>query len=272
MILAVRALRPADAPAVADLLRVGAPYQVVTAGQVSWQVTSSPAAERYALQVAESAGELLGVARTGLLHESADPGLGFAHVTVHPDYRSRGAGSALLAAAEERLAALGVVTAYAKVADDPAAVAFAERRGYRRGRLARLLHLDLAAAELPDLPAPSGVRLASAADLAEPRALYEADLDVSRDEPGDVGMDDVSYEDWRAAYWERPDLDRSLTSVALVDRVVVAFSLALTDGRDRYQSGMTGTRRAHRGAGLARRVKLAAPPCAARGTQVTGTP
>ncbi|WP_218105345.1 GNAT family N-acetyltransferase [Micromonospora rhizosphaerae] len=38
----------------------------------------------------------------------------------------------------------------------------------------------------------------------------------------------------------------------------MAFSLALTDGRDRYQSGMTGTRRAHRGAGLARLVKVAA--------------
>jgi RimJ/RimL family protein N-acetyltransferase len=46
--------------------------------------------------------------------------------------------------------------------------------------------------------------------------------------------------------------------VALVDDVVVAFSFALTHNRDRYQSGMTGPRRACRGMGLARPVKLAA--------------
>ncbi|WP_200212658.1 GNAT family N-acetyltransferase [Micromonospora coerulea] len=257
MAVIIRAFRSADARAAAAALRAGAPYQVVTPELLGWQATSAPAAERHAALVAESAGELVGVARTGLLHESAEPGLGFANVTVHPHRRGRGAGAALLAAAEERLAGLGVLTAYAKVADDPAAIALAERRGYRRGRLARLLHLDLAATELPQVPAPSGVRLTSAAELADPKALYAADLDVSRDEPGEVGMDEISYDDWRAAYWDRPDLDRSLTSVALVDDVVVAFSFALTDGRDRYQSGMTGTRRAYRGMGLARPVKLA---------------
>lgn len=258
MTVTLRAFAPADAPAVAAVLRSAAPYQVVTAELVGWQARSSPPAERYALLVAESAGELIGVARTGLLHESAEPGLGFANLTVHPEWRGRGAGSALLAAAEQRLMELGVVTVYAKVADDPTATAFAERRGYRRGRLARLLRLDLATAELPVLAPPAGVRLATAADLPDPRALYEADLDVSRDEPGEVAMDDISYDDWRRAYWDRPDLDRSLTAVALVDDRVVAFSLALTDGRDRYQSGMTGTRRSHRGLGLARAVKLAA--------------
>jgi RimJ/RimL family protein N-acetyltransferase len=70
-------------------------------------------------------------------------------------------------------------------------------------------------------------------------------------------MDQIGYEDWLAAYWHRPDLDRALTTVAVVDGVVAAFSLALTDGADRYQSGMTGTRRAYRGRGLARLVKHA---------------
>ena len=255
---AVRAFRPADAPAVADLLRAGAPYQVVSAELIEWQAVSSPPAERYALLVAEHAGELVGVARTGVLHESAEPGLGFANVTVHPRRRGRGAGAALLAAAEERLAVLGVVTAYAKVADDPAAVRFAERRGYRRGRRSLLLRLDLISAPLPEPPTPAGVRLLSAAELDDPRPLYEADLDASRDEPGDVGMDDISYADWLSAYWLRPDLDPASTSMAMVDGVVAAFSLVLTDGRDRCGSGMTGTRPAHRRSGLGRLVKVTA--------------
>ncbi|MER7475411.1 hypothetical protein [Micromonospora sp. NPDC000018] len=99
------------------------------------------------------------------------------------------------------------------------------------------------------------MRLTTAADLPDPRPLYEADLAAAADEPGDVGMDEISYADWRAAYWDRPDLDRDLTRVAMVDGVVVAFSVALTDGGERYLSGMTGTRAEWRGRGLARLVK-----------------
>jgi GNAT superfamily N-acetyltransferase len=43
--------------------------------------------------------------------------------------------------------------------------------------------------------------------------------------------------------------------VAVVDGVVAAFSVAQTDGRSRYWSGMTGTRSAYRNRGLAKLVK-----------------
>lgn len=255
MTATVRPGGPSDAEPVAGLLRATLPY-IATPELVRWQLTGAPAAERFGLLVAEVDGELVGVARTGLLHESGEPGWGFVNLTVHPGRRGRGVGSALLAAAEARLVGLGVRRAYARVADEAAAVSFADRRGYRPGRRSVLLGLDLAAAALPESPPVAvPVRLAAAADLDDPRPLYEADLDAARDEPGDVGMAEVSYADWRAAYWERPDLDRALTTVAVLDGVVVAFSVALTDGRDRYQSGMTGTRRDWRGRGLARAVK-----------------
>jgi GNAT superfamily N-acetyltransferase len=252
----VRDLRPADAVAVADLLGVVAPHQLITAEWITWRVTSAPAAERFGVLVAEADGGLVGAALTGLLHESAEQGLGFANLSVHPDRRGRGAGSALLAAAESRLVGLGARISYAKVADDPACITFAERRGYLRGRRTSFLCLDLARATLSTPPAlPEGVRLHGAAELTDLRLLYEADLDASRDEPGEAGMDEIGYIDWLTAYWHRPDLDRELTSVATVDGAVAAFSFALTDGRDRYRSGMTGTRRAYRGRGLARAVK-----------------
>jgi GNAT superfamily N-acetyltransferase len=257
MVPTVRPFRPSDAPAVAELLRHGAPHLVTTAESVAWQAATAPAAERYALLLAEAGGELLGVARTGVLHESAEPGRGFANLTVHPDRRGRGAGSALLAAAERRLRGAGVVTAYARVDDDPAVTAFAERRGYVRGRRSHLLRLDLVTAPLPEPAPPAGVRLVPAADLPDLRGLYEADLDASRDEPGDVGLDEISYADWRTVYWARPDLVPALTVVALVDGVVAAFCLVHGDGRGRYGSGMTGVRRAYRRRGLARLVKLA---------------
>ncbi|MGK5445183.1 N-acetyltransferase family protein [Micromonospora sp. URMC 105] len=252
----VRPLRPADVPAVVELLAAAAPYQMITEEWLGWRLTGAPAAERFGVLVAAGAEGVVGTALTGLLHESADPGLGFVNLTVHPRRRGGGAGAALLAAAEQRLAGLGAVAAYAKVADDPASTGFAERRGYRRGRRATFLLLDLTEADLSAAAAlPAGVRLLAAADLPDPYPLYLADLDASRDEPGEVTMDEISYADWRTAYWERPDLDRDLTTVAVRDGEVLAFGFAITDRRDRYRSGMTGTRREHRGRGLARAVK-----------------
>ncbi|MGW6208534.1 N-acetyltransferase family protein [Streptomyces sp. NPDC055089] len=50
-------------------------------------------------------------------------------------------------------------------------------------------------------------------------------------------------------------LDHDLTSVVVADGEVAAFSVAETDGVDRYWSGMTGTRRAYRGRGPAKLAK-----------------
>ncbi|MGC5335079.1 GNAT family N-acetyltransferase [Micromonospora sp. DT62] len=256
MVPTVRAAGPSDLAPVAGLLRAVRPHLVVTPELLAWQATGKPA-ERFGMLVAEAGDGIAGVARTGLLYESAEAGLGFVNLVVRPEGRGQGVGSALLAAAEERLAGLGVRRAYARVVDEPAPLAFAERRGYRAGRRSVILGLDLAAA-LPAAPdPPAGVRLGTAADLVDPRPLYEADLAAAADEPGDVGRDETGFSDWRAAYWDRPDLDRALSMVATADGVVVAFSLALTDGRDRYLSGMTGTRSGWRGRGLARSVKHA---------------
>jgi GNAT superfamily N-acetyltransferase len=259
MIVTIRQFRPEDATTVAAVLRLAAPYWVFSPAALRWQATHGAPAERHRMLLAEVDGEVVGVARTGLLHESAEPGLGYANVTVLPLRRGGGVGSALLAAAEDRLRAIGTRVAYAKVVDEPAAVGFAERHGYQRGRRRAHLRLDLAAGVPPMPSAPAGVRVTSAAVLGDdPRPLYEADLDASRDEPGEVGMDETGYADWRTTYWERPDLDRSLTTVAMCDGLVAAFTFALTDGSDRYQSGMTGTRRAYRGRGLAGAVKRVA--------------
>lgn len=54
--------------------------------------------------------------------------------------------------------------AYARVVDEPASLAFAERHGYRSGRHNVILGLDLATAVLPPAPTPpAGVRLVTAA-------------------------------------------------------------------------------------------------------------
>ncbi|MCD0483083.1 GNAT family N-acetyltransferase [Streptacidiphilus sp. ASG 303] len=257
MTTTVRGYRPADAPAAAEAVRSAYPHLVTTPETVAWQVGRAPAGQCFRLLVAECGGEVAGVAHTGLVADAAEPGQGFCNPAVHPAHRGRGAGTALLAAAEEYLRGRGAVRVHAWTVDDGVSPGFAERRGYRRGRRSRALRLDLAGTPLPPVPpVPEGVRLCTAADLAaDPRPLYAADVEASRDEPGDVAVGTIAYEDWLATTWDHPALDRSLSTVALADGAVAAFTLAHTDRRGRYLSGMTGTVRAHRGRGLARLVK-----------------
>ncbi|WNE95700.1 GNAT family N-acetyltransferase [Streptomyces luomodiensis] len=259
MTLTVRDFRAADAESVAAARRSAFPYLVTTPRTVVWAVESAPVARHYRLLVAEADGEVVGASEVGVFHDSDEPGLAFANTTVSARARGRGAGSALVTAAEEYLAGLGTAKVFAWTLDEPGAVTFAERRGYRRGRASRVQRLDLTAAALPPLNAgglPDGVELRTAADFADdPRPLYEADVECTRDEPGDVATTRPPYAEWLAATWEHPALDRELTSVAVVDGAVASYSVAHTDGRGRYWSGMTGTLRAFRGRGLAKLAK-----------------
>ncbi|MGW3563697.1 GNAT family N-acetyltransferase [Streptomyces sp. NPDC000941] len=263
MTLIVRDFRAADAEAAAEVRRSAFPYLVTTPETVAWTVAGAPPEQQYRLLVAEADGQVVGSCATGVFHDASEPGQAFAQTVVRADARGTGAGSALVSAAEERLAGLGAAKVSAWALDEPRCVTFAERRGYRRGRGSRVQRLDLAGAALPPLDRQAlgfsrwgGVELRTAADFADdPRPLYEADVECTEDEPGDVQFVGPPYAEWLALTWDHPALDRELTSVAVVDGAVAAFSLAHTDRRGRYWSGMTGTPRAFRGRGLAKLAK-----------------
>ena len=93
------------------------------------------------------------------------------------------------------------------------------------------------------LDEPAGRALAAKRGYAASRPAHFLHLDLAH------------YEDWLNTTWRRPSFDRALTSVVVVDGAVAAFSAAITDGLTRYASGMTGTRRAFRGRGLAKLAK-----------------
>lgn len=246
---------PEDAAAAAETRRAALPFMLVTPELLAWEAEHSPAEAHYRLLVAELDGRVVGTARTGLFFDNPEPGKAYCNLYVHPDATGRGAGSALLAAAEEHLAGLGARSVYAWALEDGHSVAWAGRRGYEPRRRARFLRLDLAALP-PETAPPAGIALRTAADFADdPRPLYELDAAVSLDEPGEVEREPMPYKAWLAAHWERPGLDRALSVVAVADGAPVAFSLARTDGRGRYMSAMTGTAREWRGQGLARLAK-----------------
>ncbi|MER0478979.1 GNAT family N-acetyltransferase [Streptomyces sp. Edi2] len=254
----VRDYRPADAKAVADLRRAVLPYRLATPQGIAWEVSTAPAAQCLRLFVAQRDGRIVGAVQAGMLHDAQAPGQAAVSLQVHPGHRGRGTGHALLTAAEDHLFAAGADRIFVRAADEPGTPAFAQRHGYRRARPAHYLRLDLTSCGLPPLPSalPSGVRLRTGADFeADPRLLYAADTEVTADEPGEVTVDAMAYEDWLLHTWEHPDIDLDLTSVVTVDGKIASFALAATDGDARYSSAMTGTRRAFRGRGLARLAK-----------------
>jgi GNAT superfamily N-acetyltransferase len=262
MTVSVRDLRPevrADVEGSVHVWRHAAPFLLVTPESVVHGTTHAHPDAHAKPLVAEEDGEIIGVARVGIAHDSPEPGQGFVNVYVHPQRTRRGAGTLLARTAEEHLAMVGAVKLFAWVLDEPANRAFAERHGYRASRSAHFLRLDLAHGTLPPLPdLPPGVELRTAADFADdPRPLFALDAETSSDEPSDVATEFTDYEAWLDETWRHPTFSPELTSVVLVDGHPAAFSAARTDGATRYGSAMTGTARAFRGRGLAKLAKNA---------------
>jgi GNAT superfamily N-acetyltransferase len=253
----IRPEAPAEAAAFSSIRRLALPFMLSTPDSVLHQLAHAHPDARFRQLVAEEDGEIVGTAQVGLAHDSPLPGQGYLNVYVHPGRPGRGAGSLLVRAAEEHLAGAGATRLFAWVPDEPGNRAFAERHGYRPGRSAHFLRLDLAHGALPPLQdPPPGVELRTAADYADdPRPLFELDAEATADEPSDVGAEFTDYEAWLAETWRHPLLDLELTSVAVADGRPVAFSVAHTDGHGRYGSAMTGTARAFRGRGLAKLAK-----------------
>ncbi|MEU6376178.1 GNAT family N-acetyltransferase [Streptomyces sp. NPDC046909] len=260
MTVIVRELRPDVRADLEDFVRVrdrALPFMLYSPDSVAYDIAHMHPEARYRPLVAEADGEVIGTAQVGLVYDSPEPGQGYVNVYVHPEHTRRGAGAALVRAAEEHLAAQGARKLYAWVLDEPDNRAFAERHGYRASRSAHFMRLDLANGTLPPLQEPPpGVELRSGADFAaDPRPVFELDAQTLADEPSDVDYEFTDYEAWLRETWNQPLMSHELTTVALVDGHPAAFSLARTDGRARYGTAMTGTARAHRGKGLAKLAK-----------------
>ncbi|GAA2555043.1 MULTISPECIES: GNAT family N-acetyltransferase [Streptomyces] len=260
MTVTVRDLRPdarADLEGFARVRQAALPFILLTPDSLVHDLTRMHPDAHYRPLVAVADGEVIGTAQVHLTHESPEPGQGNVNVYVHPGHTRRGAGTLLVRAAEEHLAAHGATRLFAWVLDEPGNRAFAERHAYRASRSAHFLRLDLANGTLPPLQdPPPGVELRTGADFAgDPRPLFELDAETTADEPSDVGTEFTDYEAWLEETWRHPLFSPELTSVALVDGRPAAFSAARTDGGTRYGTVMTGTARAHRGRGLAKLAK-----------------
>ena len=93
-----------------------------------------------------------------------------------------------------------------------------------------------------------------------------------RDVPGEIAMDDVSFEQWLEDYWRHPDTDLDASVAAVIDGRPVAFSHLRIAPGGRAVTDMTGTLRDYRGRGLAQLAKRATLVNAAkRGVELVTT-
>jgi GNAT superfamily N-acetyltransferase len=245
-----------DVPAAARMLSLTEPDRVMTPAGMLHFVSTVPARARRRLWKAEVDGVLVAWAAAGLNWESDTEGGAYAGLTVHPDQRSRGIGTALWTLIEERLDEIGAERVSVMGADEPRSHAFAAARGFSETYRLRFSRLDLGQLP-PQPPVPADVELRPFTAFADdPRPIWAIDSEASRDIPLDQPIGEVLYEDWLARYWQMPMVDFEASLVALVDGEPASFTIVGVDpATRRLESGMTGTLRRFRGRGLAELVK-----------------
>ncbi|MGV9805903.1 GNAT family N-acetyltransferase [Micromonospora chersina] len=250
----IRPVHPDDAPGVVALRGVVHPYLVRGVESTRRMIAQPPPGEDWAAWVAEADGQVVGWVSAYRNIQTSAANVGeISTLHVHPAYRLRGVGTALLDAALAHLRLLGAKRLLTW--SQPGSLPFARRHGFTPSRELRYSALDLRPA--PPMPEPPpGVRLVPAAEV-DPREVHRVDAESSLDEPGDVPTDALGYDTWHHEVWDNLGLDRDASTLAEVDGRLVALSLVKRDG-DRMWSDFTGTVPEHRGRGLARLAKQAA--------------
>lgn len=189
------------------------------------------------------------------------PEIGEVRLSVLPERRGRGVGSALYREVSNWFRPRGIRELSALVPqDDPAGIAFAERRGFHEHSRGERLVLDLLALEAPAIAPPDGIEIVTWADRPELiHGIYEVAREALPDIPGEEDAIIEPFEDWRAHEMEgsgdRPDA----TFVALAGEEVVGyakFSLTAAQPTNAHHD-LTGVKRAWRRKGIAGALKRA---------------
>jgi GNAT superfamily N-acetyltransferase len=249
----VREGRNEDFGSAAELLNRVWPYRVGSARGLRHVADAEPPEAHRRYWAAEDDSRLVGWATAGIEDQSNERP-GFLQASVAPEFRNAGVGTALLECCEAHLAGLGVATVLSFSTSEAASQTFATKHGFRHTSTTRISGVDPRTIEPRNTP--PGVDLRPLAVL-DPRKVYEVDAEAMLDVPGEVAMDDVSFEQWLEDYWRDPDTDLDASVAAVIDDRPVAFSHLRTAPGGRAVTEMTGTLRDYRGRGLALLAKRA---------------
>jgi GNAT superfamily N-acetyltransferase len=249
----VREGRSEDFGAATELLNRVWPHRVGSERSLRHACDAEPPHAHRRYWAAEDDGKLAGWATAAIEDQSAEHP-GFLQVSVAPESRNGGLGTALLERCEAHLAGLGVTTVHTSTTPEEASQRLATARGFRHTNTTRISGVDPRTVE--PCRAPPGVDLRPLAGL-DPRKVYELDAEAMLDVPGEVAMDEVSFEQWLKDYWREPDTDLDASVAAVIGDRPVAFSHLRIAPGGRAITEMTGTLREFRGRGLAQLAKRA---------------
>jgi len=275
--MSIRPVQPeSDLPRIAALINAVEPEPVTLAQFQEWyghmHHTSPGRACRW-MAATNERDEVIGFSE--VVHETSWSPAGhfFVRVTVDPQRRGQGVGSALYADAQAFLHSQRAISLASEVRDDcPASLRFAERRGFTVERHHFISALDLTTFDetpyrgvIPALEA-AGIRFFSLADLRDSQEarlkLYELFHTTSLDEPGAMRGDKPfsEFERWFLdAKWYRPD---GQLIAADGETWVGLAAVALPPESQSAYNLMTGVLRPYRGRKIALALKLKAIRCA----------
>lgn len=200
-----------------------------------------------------------GSAAVGLLNRRPD--VGYVLITVLPENRRRGLGTALYRTVSAWLATKGIASIEAPVPeDDEESLAFARGRSFREIERERRMLLDLTGLEPPPMSAPEGIEIVTWAERpALIRGIYDVACEAEPDVPG--AHDDLmkSFEDWLAQDMQGSGDRADATFAAIAGDEVVGYAkFSLTAAQpETAHHDMTGVKRAWRGRGIAGALKRA---------------
>jgi GNAT superfamily N-acetyltransferase len=232
------------------------PHDAITMAEVrSVQATAQAYVDHLARVDGEPAGSAVGIV---FPHR---PDRVSTLLTVLPDRRRRGVGSALFEAVSEWARSLGLSELEAVVLDnDPESLAVAEGHGFveERRELGVVLHLD--EIQPPAIAPPDGVEIVTWAerpDLA--RGMYEVALEALPDIPGFEDDLEEPFDDWLAHDMQGSGDRPEATFVAVAGDEVVGYAkFSLTDAQPTVaHHDLSAVKRAWRGRGIARALKAA---------------
>ena len=189
----------------------------------------------------------------------ARPDRGWTIVSVLPEHRRQGVGTALYRTVSGWLRELGIDKIRAPVReDDVDSIAFAERRGFRETERQAMAVLDLTELDPAPVAPPPGVEVTTWAERPElTSAIFEVAREALPDIPGEERVPDT-LEGW-LVHFGRPSSPRDATFVALAGAEVVGYA-QLTSTAAQPQTAfhdMTAVKRAWRGRGIAGALKRA---------------
>lgn len=243
-----------DIPAAAAIRASAVSDAIITGDGMRTWLGDLPPEAHLLLLAAEIEAEMVGWCNAWRDTIGGDPEVGFLDVIVLADQQRRGIGARLATMGLQHLDQIGIRTVRASSVDGAAQRAFVTRFGFVPVHASSTSAVDPRSVD--PLPVPEDVTLRSFAEIDDPRPLYELDLEVSRDVPGDEWFDSMTLEQWTARFWHSVLVDEHASLAAYVDGHLAALTMLRVDRPSgRAQNNLTGTKRAHRGCGLARLLK-----------------